>query len=249
MTKPRYVLTELDAEWQRLIRQRSFASATHTWAQTNAVFAGFATLGDLLMEIETAELDRSCELVWALLELAETDATARRVLLHVIVPGLAGEARWLMDWAKRSDAGLVSGGDVDQMLVLAGLEAIEHAVGHRRAWPISSMLRRAHRVLRRETKTRSDWYDRVDNQELFDDAVVAPGQVDVRPAMALLELLGAAKQAGTVSARDARLVWLIGVEGYTSSELAGPFDMSPRSVAQQRYRAEGRLAAMVEVAS
>ena len=82
-------------------------------------------------------VDASNELVWALLELAVDDELAVRAVLQAVVPGLGGELGWLLEWARRTDPGLLDEGDVDQMLVVAAMEAIRHAAGKRKAWPLS----------------------------------------------------------------------------------------------------------------
>ena len=47
-------------------------------------------------------LDASSEMVWALLGSPRAMSLVSRFLLQIIVPGLAGEAGWLMSWARES---------------------------------------------------------------------------------------------------------------------------------------------------
>lgn len=248
MNQTERILDVLDREWEQLSTVPSTRCRLRRWQEAQPALAGPGTLRDLHRQIETGEFDESSEMVWALLALAPTDELVGRFLLQIIVPGLAGEARWLMSWARRVDPHLISSGDVDQMLVLAGIEAIRHAHGHRRSHPICSILRRAHRVLTKETRAIEAWRSRTLLDE-FEPASPTLPDPNARPGKMLLDLLTEAAEAGHVERRDVDLIWLIDVAGYTSTELAPSLGITPRAVAQRRLRAEGRLSRMVEEAA
>ena len=243
-----FVLTALDLEWERIARCRQHRQEFESWRLRSPHLAVIDTLGRLVERIDSAPLEESSELAWALLDLAMASDLARRTMLQVIVPGLGGELRWLNRWARRTDPGLLAGGDIDQMLVGAAMEAIAHAAGHRRAWPICSILRRTHRVLMREVRAPEEWHDRIDLDGIEDDAIEDAIRVGVRPETMLLELFKQASDVGVLASHEARLLWLMGVDGYTSSELAEPLGITPRAVATRRLRAQQRLAQMVAAA-
>lgn len=167
---------------------------------------------------------------------------AARTVLQLIVPGLAGETRWLVSWARRVAPDMLRDGEVDQLVVIAGVEAVRHAAGTRRAWPI--LLRRVHRTLVRETRAIESW---VRSTTVLDEvwAPASPDDGEVSPGAALLDVLLRARGTGAVSAAEVRVLWLIDVEGYTSAELAPDLGISPRAVAQRRLRAEHRLIDLV----
>lgn len=242
------VLAVLDLEWERIVRCRQHRREFESWRSQAPHLAEIECLAELVERIDSAPVEESTEMVWALLELVAESELATRAMLQVIVLGLGGELAWLNRWSHRTDPSLLGGGDIDQMLVVSGLEAIAHAAGHRRAWPICSILRRTHRVLMREVRAPEEWHDRVDLEGADDDAIAGSAQVEVRPETMLLELFRQASDVGVLAPRGARLLWLMGVDGYTSSELAEPLGTTPRAVATRRLRAEQRLTRMVSAA-
>lgn len=248
MNQPERILDVLDREWAQLSSSPSTRQHLRRWQEAQPVLRGPRTISELHARIEAGGLEDSSEIVWALLNMAPGDELAGRFLLQIIVPGLAGEAGWLMSWARRVDPNLIGNGDVDQMLVLAALEAVRHAHGARRSRPICSILRRTHRLLRRETRVIETWHSKTVLEET--EPALRPSQdpTDL-PGKMLLDLLTEATETGHVAQRDVDLIWLIDVEGYTSTELAPSIGITPRAVAQRRWRAESRLSRMVEDAA
>ena len=244
MNQTERILDVLDREWAQLSTGPSTRRHLRKWQEAQPALSGPQTLSELHRRIEAADFEESSEMVWALLALAPLDDLVGRFLLQIIVPGLAGEARWLMSWARRVDPHLISSGDVDQMLVLAGIEAIRHAHGHRRSHPICSILRRTHRVLTKETRAIETWRNKTVLEESEPASTPLPVS-NARPGKMLLDLLTEAAETGHVERRDVDLIWLIDVAGYTSTELAPSLGITPRAVAQRRLRAEGRLSRMV----
>jgi len=241
MANPLDLLGLLDAEWAQLAERPSNRRRLRCWQVEQAALRAVDDLRGVVRRIDEATLDESTAIVWALLDLvASGDELAARVVLQSIVPGLAGEVGWLVSWARRVAPSMLGDGEVDQLLVIAGVDAVNHAAGAQRAWPISSMLRRAHRTLVRETRSIEAW--RRSTWPL--DGGDVPGQPDTEdlsPGAALVDALDQARRSGVVSNAEVRLLWLIDVEGYTTSELAPDLGISPRAVAQRRLRAERRL--------
>lgn len=231
----------LDTEWQQLVDCPSTRRRLRCWQVDHPSLRGVMDLRRLLQRIEEAELDESSEMVWAVLDfVGRGDVLAARAVLQLIVPGLAGETRWLVSWARRIAPDMLRDGEVGQLVVIAGVEAVQHAAGSQRAWPISSMLRRVHRTLVRDTRAIESW---MRSTTVLDEAWV-PAPLDdgeFSPGVALLDVLVRARGTGIVSAAEVRLLWLIDVEGYTTAELAPDLGVSPRAVAQRRLRAEHRL--------
>ncbi|MGD9755312.1 MAG: hypothetical protein AB7W59_30330 [Acidimicrobiia bacterium] len=244
MAHTRHVLKDLDREWEQLAASTRALRQLRLWRLRHDCFECIDGLSDLVAAIRTGDRDGSIELVWALLDLAAEDELAVRTLLQVVVPGLAGELRWLLEWARRTDPGLLDGGDVDQLLVVAALEAIRHAVGQRKPWPVMSILRRAHRVLRRETATEEQWHKMTVLTTTMPATAVA--ETDESPAARLASVLDEASQRGAVSRDDAALVWLTRVGGYQPVELEARFDATGDCLRRRRHRAEARLAQWAE---
>ncbi len=248
MHRTQRILDVLDCEWTQLSSGPATRRRLRAWQAQQPSLSGPRTLVELRNLIEDRDLEESSELVWALLQLASHDELVGRFLLQIIVPGLAGEARWLMSWARRVDPNLIGSGDVDQMLVLCAMEAIRHAHGTRRSHPICSILRRTHRLLVRETRSIEAWKFKTVPDET-ESGSLSVDDPTPRPGKMLLDLLTEAADGGHVARRDVDLIWLIDVEGYTSTELAPSMGITPRAVAQRRWRAEGRLSRMVENAA
>lgn len=237
------VLTALDDEWQQIARCHRSTACLRTWETDHACFEGLGNLGQLVAAVRTADAERSTEMVWALLELAVDDQLATRTLLQIVVPGLGGELRWLVEWARRTDHRLLEGGDVDQLLIAAAMEAIRHASGRRKPWPVMSILRRAHRVLLRETGMEEDWR-RVN--ALADPDHERSIRCEPSTDESLGGLLGEASRTGAVSRDDAALVWLTRVAGFQPAELEGRFAASSECLRRRRHRAEARLVRWAE---
>lgn len=234
------LLALLDGEWEQLAASPSNRRRLRCWQVERPRLRGVADLGELVERIDDAGLDESSEIVWTLLELVDGgDDVAARTVLQAIVPGLAGESAWLVSWARRVAPDMLRDGEIDQLVVIAGVEAVQHAAGTRRAWPISSMLRRVHRTLVRDTRAIESW--RCTTSPLDDERAQASPVAEVSAGATLLDALVRARDTGAVSAAEVRLLWLIDVEGYTSVELAPDLGISPRAVAQRRLRAEHRL--------
>lgn len=239
-----HVLLDLDLEWEGLASSPLSARRLDEWRRRHRCFAPTCRLADLIPMVRDGEPRASTEMTWALLDLATDDPLAARTVLQVIVPGLGGELGWLRRWARRTDLNLIDGGDADQLLVLAAMEAIRHAVGQRRPWPILSLLRRVHRVLLRETGAEESW-QRTTVLSAVPSEPAAQASPD-SPAVELASVLRDASERGAVSKNDAALVWLTRVGGYQPAELASLYEANGECLRRRRHRAEARLAQWAE---
>ena len=206
MSPNRFALNALNEEWLHLAASPAARRQLRSWSDRLPDGSPLGSLDDLVLAIQRGQLDESTHLVWSLLGLADSDQLARRVLLQAIVPGLMGEVRQLTGWALRTDVSLVDGGDVDQIVVTAAVEAIAHAVGHRRAWPIASILRRTHRLVVREARAVDRWYSRVLLDDAPDRAAVEADPMEADPRRELRQLLLTAATAGLLTSSDVQLV-------------------------------------------
>jgi hypothetical protein len=234
-----HVLLDLDLEWEVLASSPLSARRLAEWRTQHCCLADASDLAAVIASVRTASAVVSTEIVWALLDLATDDPLAARTVLQAIVPGLGGELGWLRRWARRTDLNLIDGGDADQLLVLAAMEAIRHAAGQRRPWPILSLLRRTHRVLQRETGAEESWH----RATILAAAPTEPAALvpPDSPAVELASVLRDASERGAVSKSDAALVWLTRVGGYQPAELESTYAVSGECLRRRRHRAEARL--------
>ncbi|MFN0090553.1 MAG: hypothetical protein ACKVWR_09860 [Acidimicrobiales bacterium] len=239
-----HVLTDLDDEWLTVRRSAHARQRLADWQALHGCLAGAGDLDGLIERIRCSDADTSTAVVWALLDLAVDDRLARRVLLQTIVPGLGGELEWLLCWARRVDATLLDLGDVDQLLIASAVEAILHAAGKHKPWPVLSMLRRTHRLLLRATRVEAQWRSKTVLGEPPRNIDCA--EVESTPAERLTTVLGEARGQGAVSQDDAALVWLTRVGGYRPAELETRFAATGDCLRRRRHRAEARLAVWAE---
>lgn len=244
MAHTRHVLKDLDQEWETLAGSAGSDRQLRRWARQHGCFAGIGDLRTVVARIRRGGFDESNDLVWALLELAVDDPLAVRTVLQALIPGLGGELGWLLAWARRTDPAMVDGGDVDQLLIVAAMEAIRHAAGKRKPWPLSSILRRTHRVLRRDVVAEDRW--RLSMVLSAEPRVDDTADVEPTPAELLTTVLDEARNAGAVSASDAELVWLTRVGGFQPVELAERFGVNGDCLRRRRQRAEARLIDLAE---
>ena len=121
---------------------------------------------------------------------------------------------------------------------------IRHAAGKRKPWPLSSILRRTHRVLRRDVLAEDRWRTSIvltDCPRLEDTTGPEPTAAEL-----LAEVLDDARTHGAMSASDVELVWLTRIGGYQPVELEGRFGVNGDCLRRRRQRAEARLIAMAE---
>ena len=89
MNQTERILDVLDREWERISRGPSTRRHLREWQAQQPSLSGPRTLLELRRRIETDDLEASSEMVWALIQLAPDDELAGRLLLQIIVPGLA----------------------------------------------------------------------------------------------------------------------------------------------------------------
>lgn len=238
------VLTDLDHEWLTVNTSPDSQRTLRRWQAEQGCLVGVDDFDGLIARIRGADPDTSNEVTWALLALAVDDLLARRVLLQTIIPGLGGELEWLLRWSKRVDPTMLDLGDIDQLLVVSAMEAIMHAAGKRKAWPVLSMLRRAHRLLVWATRVEAKWQAAT----LYGDPPkeVAGVEDEYTSADRLTLVLGEAHSQGAVSRDDAALVWLTRVGGWRPAELEDRFAANGDCLRRRRHRAEARLVVWAE---
>jgi hypothetical protein len=244
MAHTRHILKDLDVEWSALVVSTGASRQLRRWRELHVCFVGIGSMAELIETVRHGDFEKSNDLVWALLELAVDDSLAVRTILQVLIPGLGGELRWLLEWARRTDAALLDEGDVDQWLVVAAMEAIRHAVGQHKPWPLLSILRRTHRVLRRDVLAEDRWR----TSTVLTDYPRSEDAVEPEPTAAelLAEVLDHARSHGAVSRSDVELVWLTRIGGYQPVELENLFRANGDCLRRRRQRAEARLIALAE---
>jgi len=80
-------VTELDREWRQLCRSNESRIALQRWTETEPVFAGFASLDDVLVERKD-DAEAAPAILAALARLAAIDHLAARTLFQALIPGL-----------------------------------------------------------------------------------------------------------------------------------------------------------------
>ena len=82
-----FVLTVLDLEWERIVRCRQHRREFESWRSQAPHLAEIECLAELVERIDSAPVEESTEMVWALLDLVAESELATRAMLQVIVPG------------------------------------------------------------------------------------------------------------------------------------------------------------------
>ncbi|MDP9420263.1 MAG: hypothetical protein M3P53_08985 [Actinomycetota bacterium] len=86
------ILAGLDREWAELQASPAARAALPRWSEAEPALAGFACLGDILVERQ-ANPEVAPAILAALARLAASDKLAARTLLQALVPGLVALAR------------------------------------------------------------------------------------------------------------------------------------------------------------
>lgn len=238
----RRILNALDLEWAQLNRRASARRTLRTWARVHPALKQFSTLAEVVEAIQHTTTEQSREVVWALVDLAPHDALALRTVLQALVPGLGRELGWLLQASPCGDVERFDADEAGQIVLAAATEAIHQAAGDRNAWPLSSILRRVHRVVVQELLTEGRWRNTVEVREELPEHL--PPQEVRDPSADLAELLAAATRRLGLSAQDAELVWLTRAMGYAPADLTDRFGATPSSLRRRRHRVERQLAVL-----
>jgi hypothetical protein len=236
----RLLLRALDTEWHLTHAAPSSRRWLDDHTAPHGALAGLGSLGELVMVVRTGTLERSTEIVWALLEIAGSDPFASRVLLQCIVPALNREVRFLIWWADKVAANDLTGDDIDALLLSSVMEAIGYVSTRQPQWPLKAILRRTHRLIERELRSEERWRARVRLDDRPAERLVHHDEPST--AAQLAELLTEAAITGMVSARDVELLWLVGAQGWAADELQDHFGATYVCLRQRQHRAAARVA-------
>lgn len=227
----------LDREWANWHRGPQPATALARWAGREPCLRQVTDLDALLAMFERSGAATHAardEVLLALFRLAPVDSDAYLTVLHVLRAGLMSltsrAGRW---WGWEEAASTV---------MAAVVERISHYPMHRAdrvaanllgdVWHSVWVVRQAE--LRREAGA----IDIVDLDDIHD---LAAGE-ELEGGQELLALVGEAVSQGRISRRDARLVALHRVFGFTNVEVAGMEGCRPCTVRKRRVAAESAIA-------
>ena len=240
------VFDDLEAEWERLLASRQLDRALTRWHNTNGdAFAEFATPTDLLelLEDRTADPERQSAVLLALLRLAPTDQLAARLVLHRFTPPLKTIAGWRQphrqaDWAAQ--------------VITAGWEVIvtypvERRPGRVAANIIWEVRKRMYRALSQHRRWQAELSD-TDIDERPPTVQVADVGTGVAEVEAL-EMLRWAAECACVSAKEAQLIVLTRVAGFSLDEVAATARVPSSRLRQRRWRTEHRMRDVLAAAS
>lgn len=232
------LFSALDAEWTHFSRSREGQAALHRWQHRTAL--AFDDVPSLVQALRNrVDPDTRDRLLHSVVRLAATDRDARRVVLQVLIPGLAGVARsYRLRWGRD---------EADSMVVAAALERIASYPLHRTR-PAVSIIRDVqndmHKARLREVALETALGDPFPLHQLR----VLPEAATAKPASdELLELVTEAMDGGSVSLRGARLILLHRVVGVRTADIARAEGRRPCTVRKHRQQAEAALVG-VEVA-
>lgn len=229
------LLEALDADWRSLEHAAAGRRALRRWAAEDPRYAVFEDLAELRHYFERRDIRHDRDSLMAdLLRRSPDDATARRVLLAALRPGLVR----LMQKAER----FWDRDDAESIVVTSALERL----ADRRPLPANTAAailgtvqyaiwaRRSHERMYDDRWGQRDHPDLLDHVEDDDHAATRTR---------LLQLLTEAVRRGAVPAEGARLVILHWIHGYTNTEIAEHDGLRPCTIRKHRRDAEQRLAA------
>ncbi|HVM52043.1 MAG TPA: hypothetical protein VM262_02490 [Acidimicrobiales bacterium] len=229
----------LDRNWTILVRSPEAAAALDRWSATPELAApDLDTLVARIWAASKAEADRACV---ALAERAPTEATAARVLLQVLRPGLRNLGRRLAFGG--------SFDDVDHDLLAVAWERIRtYRIERRPAVVAGNILLDVRKAYVRSVLARQRLIPLEDLPETRwpaapsaeHEALDAHGP-SLRRAHARLI---AAVARGAISPLSATVVWRTRVQQDDDAEVAADLGVGVRTLQRRRQRAERQLAAV-----
>jgi DNA-directed RNA polymerase specialized sigma24 family protein len=231
------LFTLLDGEWAHWRRGPGPGSALRRWAETEPCLRRIPHLDALLAMFErcgsSTHVARD-EALLAMVRLSPGDPDACRTLLHLLRAGLVNltsrAARW---WGWEEAASAVAAAALDRVnrYPMRRTDRVAaNLLGD--VWHSVWTLRQG------ELRHAAGRVDLVDVSDLHDVAA------DDEPGVGqeLLALVGEAVSQGRISRRDARLVALHRVFGFTNVEVAGLEGCRPCTVRKRRVAAETAIA-------
>lgn len=233
------LFTLLDREWARWQGGPGPGSALRRWAVTEPCLRRLPDLDALLAMFERSGAATHVardEALLAMVRLAPGDSDACRTLLHLLRAGLVNltsrAAGW---WGWEEAASAVAAAAVDRVnrYPMRRTDRVAaNLLGD--VWHSVWMLRQG------ELRHAAGRVDLIDVSDLHDVAT------DDEPGVGeeLLALVGEAISKGRISRRDARLVALHRVFGFTNVEVAGLEGCQPCTVRKRRVAAELAITAL-----
>lgn len=231
------LFTVLDRDWAHWRAGSWPALAFSRWTAKEPVLGRVQSLGSLLGMFERSgqatHADRD-EVLLAILRLAPADPDAYRTVLHLLRAGLMNLTSRAARWWGWEEAG--------STVMAAAVDRISRYPAHRTdrvaanllgdIWHSVWVVRQAE--LRREAA----------GIEVVDLEAIQDLAADDEPGIGqeLLALVGDAMRRGRISRRDARLVALHRVFGFTNIEVAGLEGCRPSTVRKRRVAAEAVIA-------
>lgn len=232
----------LVCEWAQVSSERRSRDIVRRWAEVEPALDGLVSLREVADAI-SVPLGRSQEesiaITQAVIRLAGSDAMARRLLLHVMLPISMKECFRTVDVVRMSRVA-VDDAEIAAIVLGATHDAIAAVAGSTIEFPLRNLHRRmAKRLVRRREKLIAEARE-VAGYVAGDRAAVA---VEVEPAELLASTLSVAIERGIVSLDDARLVWATSHEDETSFSLADGDRRESERLRRRRSRARQRLVA------
>lgn len=220
----------LDAEWQQLGQSATAKRALKAWPID--ALSQFANPNALLMEIQRRDnLERSDELLRALVAHAAKDDLASRTALQVMMPAMRTLAwRYRFDGRRR---------DMQGSIVVETLDKIRNYPMERRPDRVAANIARDVQHVFWQSKQRIADVDFVDPTSLG-SIQASP----MSPGYEVGELVKEGLRAGNVSADEAALIFATRVLHEPIEELARRDGLQPQSLRQRRRRAEAKLEAV-----
>lgn len=228
------LIRRLDAEWRLLAGSRLLRDRLQSWGADDRRLA--FDDGDQLVAAaqcrDAASWAERDQVLAALLDRATNDALARRVALHVVLPGVKSLINGIRGWDVEERAARV----VATALDVISWCATEPA-GTPPSFRIYANTRR--RVLRSAIRTRSEPVVFVDDYRYLDVSDQRTnGPSEEQEVEQLVEWV---RQRGRVREEEARLVVMTRVAGVSVDQLAAADDVDPQTLRQRRLRAERRV--------
>ncbi|HVT78717.1 MAG TPA: hypothetical protein VHD87_16880 [Acidimicrobiales bacterium] len=228
------LFTLLDRDWQTWSRRPAAQHAMARWHNAAPNLRSFTSVDELMAVFEDRSArDEHDDVLLALLAAARSDADARRAVVQILRAGLvalAVRARKWSDWAEASSA-----------VVAAALDRIGRYPEHRTARVAANLLGDiwhsvwAERQI--ELRHRAGWTHRVDVE-----AIDTIGESDeAGRGEELMTLIDEAVHRRRITPRDARIVVLHRVLGYTNVEVGRIEGQRPCTIRKRRLAAEAAI--------
>jgi len=233
-------LVVLQREWEVLARGR-LRLELRAWSAHEAVLARFETPDRLIGFLwdKRAPSEEKDQVLLALLRLARRESSASRIVLQAMLPGLKTLAAAMLRRHPEHGNPALGRAELWQVLFVEMLERIKTYPLERRPGSVAAnlILDVKHAVLAEAQRARAA------AGELPLDEPLEPDEQTLRsrPGVDVEEPLRRAVQAKAITAADAELLLLVGVDGVTLREAAGRVGLSYNLARIRIQRARKRL--------